>query len=424
MSSGDTTFTAPRGMRDFYPEDMAVRNRIFDAWRAAAARHAFQPYDAPVVESLELLTRKAGEEIVQQIYTFQDKSGRDLALRPEMTPTLARMVAARQGMLVFPIKWYAIAQCFRYERMTRGRKREHYQWNLDIIGERAVSAEVEVIATAVHALTLLGLTPQDVAVHYSSRKLLAELLETLGIPADHHVTTFLALDKRGKVPDEELERMLVEAGLTADQCRSVWTLLGIETFDKAAALLPESSAALAELRQFQSLVAAYGLSPIVRFNIAVIRGLSYYTGIVFEAFDARGQLRALFGGGRYDNLLASVGGRPETGVGLGFGDVVIAELLADLGRLPAGADTADIAIGYLQEDQHAAATALASRLRRDGRSVDLALAAEKAKHFFARTGRMGFRHGVYLGPDDLARGTARLKNLATREETELPLTAS
>ena len=170
------SFEPPRGMRDFYPEDMLWRNRVFDAWRGAAAAYGFQPYDACVVESLELLQRKSGEEVSEQIYHFEDKSGRQLALRPEMTPTLARMIAARQGRLTFPVKWYAVAQCFRYERMTRGRKREHYQLNLDIIGEESVSAEIEVMAAAAAALEKMGMPADAYRIHVNNRALLSELL--------------------------------------------------------------------------------------------------------------------------------------------------------------------------------------------------------------------------------------------------------
>ena len=408
-------------MRDFYPEDMAFRNRLFETWRVSAERHGFEPYDAPVVESLELLKRKSGEEITDQIYFFQDKSGRDLALRPEMTPTLARMVAARQGALTFPLKWYTIAQCFRYERMTRGRKREHYQWNLDIIGERTVAAEVEVLATAVDALSSLGLDAAAIRVHFSSRALLAALLVALGIEPQHHPATFLALDKRGKLPDPELDATLRASGLTPDQCQAVWRLLGIASLDEALAMLPPGTDVARDLTEFRAMLTDYGLADIVQFDIAVVRGLSYYTGIVFEAFDAQRQFRALFGGGRYDNLLASVGGRPETGVGLGFGDVVIAELLAELGKITPGAAPGDLAVGYMQDAQRSCAMRLAHALRREGRQVDLALVSEKPKHFFGRVSKRPFARAIYIGPDDVTRGTARLKDLATRQETEIPL---
>ena len=417
------TFGAPRGMRDFYPEEMVLRNHIFGAWTDAARRFGFEPYDACVVETLELLKRKGGEEIAEQIYTFKDKSDRDLALRAEMTPTLARMVAAREHTLAFPIKWTTVAQCFRYERMSRGRKREHYQWNLDIIGEEGVAAEAEILACALTALGRLGLGSDALQIHINSRALLAELLLSLGIPQEHHAATFLALDKRGKIGDDEIRALLEAAGLGLDATAAVFRVLSVQTLDEAAALLDQASPAVARLRALFALLAAYGFGDALVFDIAVIRGLGYYTGIVFEAFDRARQLRAIFGGGRYDNLLASVGGRPMTAVGLGFGDVVIGELLAESGRLPApGADGA-LAIGYMDAAQQADALALAQGLRNAGRPVDLALHADKPRAFFSRVGTGRFQHAIYLGPDDVARGVVRVKRLAERTEREIALSA-
>jgi len=419
MTPPKEKFSVPRGMRDFYPEDMAIRNHLFDSWRQASAHHGFEPYDAPVVETLDLLKRKSGEEIVHQIYAFKDKSGRDLALRPEMTPTLARMIAARQGALSFPIKWYTIAQCFRYERMTRGRKREHYQWNLDIIGEPSVSAEVEVIATAVQGLRLAGLQDGDYFVRYSSRRLLAELLDTLGIPPDLHAATFLALDKKDKTDD--IGAQLVGESFTDAQWASVEKILNLESLDEAGELLPDDSESLAQLRQFTQSLSHYGLENIVRFDISVVRGLAYYTGIVFEAFDAKGEFRAIFGGGRYDDLLRDVGGKPETGVGLGFGDVVVCELLEALGRTGAGHTRVDVAVGYMSDAQRPAAMRIARELRNNPSAVDLALSSEKPKQFFSRVGGGHYKEAIYLGPDDVDSGKARMKDLETREEREISI---
>lgn len=417
-----TNFNPPRGMRDFYPEDMRLRNRVFDAWRQAARQSGFSEYDACVVESLELLKRKAGEEIVDQIYHFQDKSGRDLALRPEMTPTLARMIAARQGSLPFPLRWFTVAQCFRYERMTRGRKREHYQWNLDIIGEPTVAAEAEVIATAASAMRALGLDARHYRVHFSSRALLAELLSTLGIAPRHHAATFLALDKRGKITDEELEALMRKEGIAPDLTPAVFKLLEVSTIEEARALLGERSAALTEIETFYEMLAAYGIADLAVFNIGVIRGLSYYTGIVFEAFDTDSSLRAIFGGGRYGKLLASIGGADIAGVGLGFGDVVIAELLADKGLAATdGVDPLDLVVGFMQTEQQLTAVRLATAFRQQGKTLHLALAPEKPKTFFARAGGSGARQAIYLGPDDLESGTVRIKNLADRSQVERPL---
>ena len=408
-------------MRDFYPDDMALRNLIFDSWRMAAERFGFSPYDSCVVESLDLLKRKGGEDIVRQIYEFTDKSGRALALRPEMTPTLARMIAARQGSLPLPLKWYAVAQCFRYERMTRGRKREHYQWNLDIIGEEGVAAEAEIIAAATCALSLMGLRSEQYRVHYSSRALLADLLRASGVPPEHHQPTFLALDKRGKISDEEIRELLTGEGLDIDALDRVFSILAIQTLDEAAERLDSGDKSVLDLRAFIQLLDAYGLTDVMQFDISVVRGLAYYTGIVFECFDAAHDFRAVFGGGRYENLLQDVGGKPAVGVGLGFGDVVIGELLTHLGLTADRCAGGDIAVGFMQEPQRTAALRLAARLRGEHKNVDLALHPEKPKQFFARADKAACSGAVYIGPDDVDRGEAKLKAMATREESSISL---
>ncbi len=421
MSSLPISFEPPRGMRDFYPEDMAWRNRVFDAWRHAATLAGFAPYDACVVESLELLERKAGEEVSEQIYMFEDKSGRKLALRPEMTPTLARMIAARQGQLQFPLKWFTIAQCFRYERMTRGRKREHYQWNLDVVGESSITAEAEILAAAAGALKQMGLPDSAYQIRVNNRALLAELLAKLGIAADQHAAVFLALDKRGKIADEEIAKLLETAGLAKETVAKAFDLLAIRTLDQAEAVVGADSVALADLRELIRLAARYGIADRLVFDIGVIRGLAYYTGIVFEAFDSAGTFRAIFGGGRYDSLLTTIGGAPTPAVGLGFGDVVVVEVLkACCGETSATARSG-VAVGYMFPKQRDAATGLAVRLRSAGTRVELALAPQKPKAFFSRAGSGSAAHAVFIGPDDLSRGSAKLKNLETREEAEITL---
>ncbi len=404
------SFEPPRGMRDFYPEDMAWRSRVFDAFRAAGEAAGFRQYDACVVESYELLARKAGEEVGEQIYHFFDKSERHLALRAEMTPTLARMVAQRQKELPFPLKWTTIAQCFRYERMTKGRKREHYQWNLDIIGEDSVLAEAEVIGAACDALRRMGLSPADFKVHVSSRKFLGELLAKSGIAADRHAQVFLALDKRGKMPDAEIAAMLKDGGLSDAEIAATFAIM--ETKDYSAC--PE----LVELFRLAEIA---GFADCLEFDISVIRGLSYYTGVVFECFDTKGEFRAIFGGGRYDNLLTTIGGEPTSAVGLGFGDVVVTELLkARLGE-DAAAARKGVAIGFMFPEQRDAAVALAARLRKSGECVDLALRSQKPKKFFSHAAESGAAKAVFLGPDDVEKGVARMKDLSTREETEMEL---
>ena len=421
MNQNPVSFEPPRGMLDFYPEDMVWRERVFGAWRKAASLCGFSPYDACVVESLELLQRKAGEEVTEQIYNFEDKSGRKLALRAEMTPTLARMVAARQGSLHFPLKWSAIAQCFRYERMTRGRKREHYQWNIDVIGEEAVAAEAEVLNAAATALRFMGMPDGAYRIHVNSRALLGELLDKRGFAPETHAAVFLALDKRGKIPDDAIASLLREEGLPEESIPGVFDLMKIDSLDAAAAIAGEDSPAVARLRELFRLAGLYGFADRLVFDIAVIRGLSYYTGVVFEAFDTERKFRAIFGGGRYDNLLTSIGGDPTPAVGLGFGDVVVQEVLKDLPGASERKREERVAIGFMEEAQHDAAISLAARLRAEGRAVDLSLAPQKPKAFFKWSGEGSASHAAFIGPDDISKGAARLKNLETREETELPL---
>ena len=415
------SFEAPRGMRDFYPEDMVWRNRVFDAFRAAGEAAGFEPYDACVVESYELLARKAGEEVGEQIYHFRDKSDRHIALRAEMTPTLARMVAQRQGSLAFPIKWTTIAQCFRYERMTKGRKREHYQWNCDIVGEESVLAEVEVLGAACDALRRMGLTNADFRVHVSNRALLSELLAASGIPAALHAQVFLALDKRGKMPDEEIAAMLRDGGVDDAGVKATFAIMDLKTLDAAEALAGAGSPAVAQLRELFRLAGIAGFAECLEFDISVIRGLSYYTGIVFECFDAQREFRAIFGGGRYDNLLTTIGGDPATAVGLGFGDVVVTELLKARLGADAAAPKRGVYVGWMFPEQRDAALALAAKLRAAGEIVNLALRKAKPKQFFSRAGASSCAKAVFLGPDDVAAGRAKLKDLATREETPLEL---
>ena len=421
MTNEPISFEPPRGMRDFYPEDMAWRNRVFDAWRQAATISGFAPYDACVVENLALLQRKAGEEVSEQIYTFQDKSERWLALRPEMTPTLARMIAARQGQLQFPVKWFTIAQCFRYERMTRGRKREHYQWNLDIVGEESVAAEAEVLACAARALRGMGMPDDAYRIHVNNRALLSELLAKLGVAAEHHAGVFLALDKRGKLPDDEIAKLLATEGVPPDVAAKAFELLAIQTLDQAAALAGTDSPAIAKLRELFALAELHGFADRLIFDMAVIRGLAYYTGIVFEAFDTQRKFRAILGGGRYDSLLTMIGGAPTPAVGLGFGDVVVMEVLQELQGSSAATARSGVIIGFMFPEQREAAIRLATRLRAEGTRVDLGLTPQKPKQFFSRAGSGTCQSAIFLGPDDAAKGVARMKNLETREELEVRL---
>ena len=305
--------------------------------------------------------------------------------------------------------------------MTKGRKREHYQWNCDIIGEESVLAEVEVLGAACDALRRMGLSNADFRVHVSNRALLSELLAASGIPADLHAQVFLALDKRGKMPDEEIAAMLRDGGVDEAGVKATFAIMDLKTLDEAEKLAGAGSPAVAQLRELFRLAEIAGFAECLMFDISVIRGLSYYTGIVFECFDTQREFRAIFGGGRYDNLLTTIGGDPATAVGLGFGDVVVTELLKARLGADAPAPKKGVYVGWMFPEQRDAALKLAAKLRAQGECVNLALRKAKPKQFFSRAGASSCAKAVFLGPDDVAAGRAKMKDLATREETALEL---
>lgn len=267
-------FEPPRGMRDFYPEDMRIRNWIFDTWRQCAELSAFEQYDACVVENQELFIRKAGEEVTEQIYHFKDKSDRDLALRPEMTPSLARLIIGKGKSLLLPAKWFGIFQCFRYERTVRGRKREHYQWNLDIVGQATISAEAEVLATALSAIEKFGLNNQILKIRIGSRELLSDLLHALGFNMDLFLEACIVLDKRGKVDDSVLKEMLIEKNVKPEEIVILFKVLEINSLEDAEKIVGANCKSLKDIKELMFLVETYGFSNYLVFDVAVIRGLA------------------------------------------------------------------------------------------------------------------------------------------------------
>ena len=410
-----------RGTRDFYPEDMRIRNWLFDNFRAAARSHGFEEYDSPVLEHEELYTRKQGEEITQQLYNFEDKGGRRVALRPEMTPSLARMVMARAGAMPTPIKWFSIPQCWRYERTQRGRGREHYQWNVDIWGSDAVQADAELLSVLVSFLQRVGLNADDLVISISSRKVLEEVLGSLGISGDAFAATCIIVDKMDKLPAEVVEQQLSEQGLDASAISVIQSTLGLSDLDSLAAALGEGSGAVAELATLFDLIDSYGIADWVTFDASVVRGLAYYTGPVFEAHDRGGKLRAICGGGRYDRLLSSLGGNDMPATGFGFGDMVIMELLNEKGLVPdLPSGNQDIVIA-INEDLRSAAMSVATKLRASGRSVDLVLEDKRMKWAFRHAERTGAQRLVMVMPDEWAAGNVRIKELESGEESDVAL---
>ena len=371
-----------RGTRDFYPEDMRLRNWLFERFHSAARSHGFEEYDAPVLESEELYTRKAGEEIVGQLYNFEDKGGRKVALRPEMTPSLARMVMARAGALALPIKWYSIPQCWRYERTQRGRGREHYQWNVDIWGMNGIEADAELLSVLVQFFDSVGLSSEDLVIRISSRKVLEEVLGSLGLEGEIFAQTCVIVDKMDKLPEDVIEAQLSDLGLVSESISTIRSVLGITDLESLSSALSSDSEALIELQSLFSLCDSYGISDWVSFDASVVRGLAYYTGPVFEAHDRAGNLRAICGGGRYDKLIGTLGGNDLPATGFGFGDMVVMELLADKGLLPElSTGVSDVVFG-MGTELRGAAMQVAAKLRSAGRTVDLILEDKKMKWVF------------------------------------------
>lgn len=411
----------PRGTRDFFPEDLRLRHWLFGHFREVSRLYGFEEYDAPVVESAELYTRKAGEEIVQQLYDFRDKGDRHLALRPEMTPSLARMVLQRGKSLPLPLKWFSIPQCWRYERMTRGRRREHYQWNLDVFGVAGPEAEAELLAALTTFFTRVGLGSAEVGIKISNRKILQSALEKLAIPAERFAEVCVLVDKLEKLPPEAVRAEVRAIGLDPALMDRVAELFSLGELDAMAGLLGEDHPGVAELRRLFALAGDYGYADWLRFDPSLVRGLAYYTGIVFEAFDRGASLRAICGGGRYDRLLSTFGGEDLPACGLGFGDAVIVELLKDKGLLPQPPGQLDDVVFCFDASLRAPAMQVADRLRQQGRSVDLILEDRKLKWAFKHADSRHASRLVLLAPDEWAAGKVRVKNLASGEENDVPL---
>jgi histidyl-tRNA synthetase len=364
------------GFRDFYPEDFAARSYILQTWRDVARRFGFVEYDGPPLESLELYTKKSGDEIVGQLYTFRDKGDRDVALRPEMTPTLARMVGARANALRKPIRWFSVPQLFRYERQQKGRLREHFQLNVDIVGEADVTADAELLAVAVECMRGFGLAPEDVRARVSDRRLLVAILTALKIENDKTGAVFTVIDKLDRQPADISRDKLRELGLQGEALEQVLGLQQLSTVDSIRSAFQRHAAVserLDDIARYFDYLAALEVADWVDLDLKIVRGLAYYTGIVFELFDAKGEFRAICGGGRYDTLLASLSGTDLPALGFGMGDVVLGELLRARGRLPSTSPGLDYWIAYEEQQHVARAMQIATSLRRSGASAEYAL---------------------------------------------------
>lgn len=416
------TFQTLPGFREFYPEELARRNHIFRVWRQTARTHGFSEYDAPVLEPLELYKAKSGDEIEAQLFNFTDKGGRDVALRPEMTPTVCRLVGAKANALKRPIKWFSIGEFYRYERAQKGRLRAFFQFNADIFGEAGPEAEIELIAQLVQCFRAFGLSEQDFYVRLSDRNLWFYFLESLGLDDARTRAMLSAVDKNDFAAYEE------KFGPRPAELRAaVERFLGIRSLGELEAELGAAAAANERIRgrlaDWQKLLAgleAMGLGGFVQVDLSVVRGLAYYTGFVFEAFDKKGELRALAGGGRYDDLVAKLGGPALPAVGFAIGDVTTGLLLEQRGLMPNFISAPDVYCVIGGEKERLAAFGDVQAIRAAGFRVDYPLKDVAFGKQFKAAAESGAKLALIYGGDEVAKGVVKIRDLAQRNEIEVP----
>ncbi len=412
------------GFRDFYPGEFAERAYLFRVWREVARRYAFVEWDGPPLESLELYTRKSGEEIVGQLYNFTDKGGREVALRPELTPSLARVVGARANALRKPIRWFSIPQLFRYERQQKGRLREHFQLNVDIIGEVDVSADAELLAVATDIMRSLGLTPADVRARVSDRRLLRGLLAHIGVGDGQMAGVFAVVDKIERQPRDVSAEKLRAMGLAAASVDKLFDLMSVRTLEDLTARygsVPDLSERFAELGRYFDYVDRLGFGEWVTLDLSIVRGLAYYTGIVFELFDARGEFRAICGGGRYDNLLKALGDTDLPALGFGMGDVVLGELLRARGLMKSESTSPEYWVASEEPGLLPDVMSVAAALRRGGASVEYALRPQQLGRQLKAATAAGATQVLIVRSEFQQTGELTLKSLESGEERRYQL---
>jgi histidyl-tRNA synthetase len=398
-----------KGTREFYPEQMSLRNYLFEKLRAASQSFGYQEYDGPFIEAIDLYAAKSGEELVKkQSFTFEDRSGDLVTLRPELTPSLARMIAAKQGELNFPVRWWSFGPFWRYESPQKGRTREFFQWNIDMLGVNSPEADAELIAVGAKFLRSVGLSPERALIYVNNRRLMDAEFDALGIVPERRLDVSNLVDRRTKMEPVKWDASGLEIGLTQEQLDGLKDILGnYDLWEKND-----------ELTRLFAALDVLGVKEYVKFDPNIMRGLLYYTGTVFEAFDTSGSLkRAIFGGGRYDNLLADVGGQPLSGVGFAMGDVVIGIILQEAGLLPEFAPSpAQVLVTVFDEKLWLESYKLAAQLRNMGLDIMVFPEAIKLQKQFKFADKMRMKAAVIIGPDEVENGRAAMKNLLTGEQ--------
>jgi len=402
---------AVKGTRDFYPEEMAFRIWLYDRIREVSASFGYEEWEGPLIEPFALYEAKSGEDLVKENYVFPDRSGELISLRPELTPTLARMVANKQKQLVYPLRWWSFGPFWRYERPQKGRTREFFQWNIDLIGTDNVIADAELIAIGATFFQKVGLTPSQVQILVNNRILMEQELRKLLISPENFVNAFRLIDRRDKLPYSEWVNYATEIGVTESQ------LIGIENLITNEELWQNSPV----LKGLFTSLDALGVARWVKYDPKIIRGLDYYTGTVFEAWDSDGEFRAILGGGRYDNLVQDVGGDPVNAVGFAMGDVIMSLVLKKFGCVPASirSNPSQLLITVFNDDLLTESLSLASEFRNAGFNVLAYPEPGKLSKQFKFADRMGIGIAIVLGPDEITKNELTIKNLVTGEQKVL-----
>ena len=403
---------AVKGTRDFYPEDMATRKWLYQLLEDVSNSFGYQEYDGPYLEKIDLYAAKSGEELVkEQAFVFSDRGGELVALRPELTPSLARMVASRQNELIFPLRWWSYGNFWRYEKPQKGRTREFFQWNIDLIGVNSPEADAEIVAICATFLNRAGITPDQIVIKLNHRSLMEKKLAEFGIAIEKKKDVFRLIDRVDKLSRENWKNAALDTGLTVEQVDQVLRLLTEKDLWKESPELVRVFIALEQL----------GVSDYVKFDPRIIRGLDYYTGTVFEAWVVSGDGRAVLGGGHYDNLMADVGGAPLAGVGFAMGDVMITLLLKKYGLIPEHKPFSDATlVTIFDEATMPAAIAFSARLREQGLKVICHPEATKLQKQFRFADRMGVRIVAVIGPDENVAGNVTIKDLQEHTQVTVP----
>lgn len=406
-----------KGTRDFYPPEMAVRNWIIDGWKKVSVRNGFEEYDGPIFELLKMFQIKSGDEIVEQLFSLRDRGGRDLALRPEITPTLARMVNQRINALSKPIKWFSVPRLFRAERPQKGRLREFFQWNIDIIGEDSPLADAEVIFTTVDYLREIGLTSKDIKVKISSRQLLADYLISLGIPEDKLESIYVILDKKNKLPPDTFEKILAEQIPDTSTVRKILDFMSVDSIPQLKDFVEEGSSAFLNIKCVLDNLDMMGVGDFCLYDPGIVRGLAYYTGIVFEVHDVAGELRAICGGGRYDNLLRDFGGPPVSATGMGMGDCVLEILLRERGLLEKQLPKTkiDYFVSCVDENYKDVTVEVTMKLRSAGFSANFSYKITKLSKQLKQASEQNAAKCIIIG-DEFKNNKLAVKDMATGQQ--------